>query len=302
MSNNNHFDAVPVGQVMVTVLDKLFGPGLPPLQVPDLCPHCMYGVRRDGPVDAAEYQRMAPHLKVPYGDMYCDCELGRAMAHINLPRDRQAKEKWEAEAPLRAQQEIRRRQRPLAEAGLPAAYWGYTFESFRVAVSRATIKWTYIDLVKPLLAAAAIVTKGWSYRGVLATGPKGTGRGGLLIPIFVHRLVEMGQSGLYAEYGSFMSDIRGGYDDGSAHRLIARAKEVDVFLLRNLGKHNAKPTSHTLDIMEQILTARVGNPGLTLVTSALTPAEMEQQFGEDVAYSITNLGYPIAFGLPRVGA
>lgn len=148
-----------------------------------------------------------------------------------------------------------RRVRQFNEARLPASSAGATFETFKPAKT---------EQARALKAAQAFA-HGYSSaapsRGIVLSGPVGTGKTHLVAAALSHLLLEKGVRCAYVEISLLYATIRRGFQEGkSGGEIIGPLTEVDVLAIDELGK--GRGSQFELETMDELI-ARRYNAGKT---------------------------------------
>lgn len=138
-------------------------------------------------------------------------------------------------------------------------------------------------------AAIALTTEGFirqddRYKfGMVLSGSCGMGKTGLLTPVLQHA-ISQGKSGLWIEMYDFISEIQGGYADGTSNAKLEAAKTADVILLDDLGDADlARPeTDDRRRIIYQLINHRHNHGLQTLITTNLDLDGLIVQFGKRI--------------------
>ncbi len=184
-------------------------------------------------------------------------------------------------------QDTKRRQKQLdtifANAGIPAHFRSFTIESMEERCAKDSGKKEAIAAVKSYIENGYLkdADSNRYKNGLILSGDFGRGKTGLLTPV-LRSMVENGKSGLWIETYDFLSDIQGGYEDGSSLKRLEAAQRSDVILLDDFGDKSRQgaESDDRRRIIYQLINYR-HNAGLPmLITTNLTGAELSIQFGQ----------------------
>ena len=136
------------------------------------------------------------------------------------------------------------RVRHFNEARLPASTGGATFESFKPA------KTEQARALKAIQAFAHGYSNAERSRGIVLSGPVGTGKTHLIAAALSHLLLEKGIRCAYVEISLLYATIRRGFQEGkSGGEIIGPLSEVDVLAIDAAGKRHA--TEGFLKVLEE---------------------------------------------------
>jgi DNA replication protein DnaC len=263
------------------------------------------GILNESGLTQDAYDALSDHDKLERPGLFCDCARGkleenaiRSNCQYNLEFLERVKRNWEAK-----KQGII--ERHIDESGLPTSYRDYSIASYRALVGTNASKRDAGNMAYTLFNDGKIGPKDAQKNSLFLYGPMGVGKRGCLVPLLLH-YIRKGRTGLYMDYLLYMRSVRAGYEQGaadnrSAHDLVDRAINADVLLIQGLGWRKHPPTEHTQTVIFEILSARCTNQAMTLITSTLSPSEIEEQFGEEAAYYLRKMAVARAVSGPCLG-
>ena len=135
-------------------------------------------------------------------------------------------------------------------ARIPARYSDATMASFqpqhRVLPRSVDKRRRALDAFEP------------GHKGVLFSGPVGTGKTHLLAAMLQHLTLKKGVGVRYIEFTHLLSEIRHGYNEGrSETELLRPLAEVPVLAIDELGKGRLTPFA--LDVIDELVSHRYNN-------------------------------------------
>lgn len=149
----------------------------------------------------------------------------------------------------------------VSEAGIPARYRDKDLSNFIVEGEQ--------DLLEPaLLKARAFVEKyPIEKKGLLITGPSGTGKTHLAIGIIKELIRKNGIACLFFDYSELLNEIRNSYDSQGTREadLLQPVYGADVLVLDDLG--TSRSTEWVEEMISLILNNRYKENRTTLITS-----------------------------------
>jgi DNA replication protein DnaC len=148
-----------------------------------------------------------------------------------------------------------RRVRQFNDARLPALSATATFENFKPA------KTEQARALKATQSFAHGYSAAAPSRGVVLSGPVGTGKTHLITAALTHLLLEKGVRCAYVEISLLYATIRRGFQEGkSGGEIIGPLTEVDVLAIDELGK--GRGSQFEMETMDELI-ARRYNAGKT---------------------------------------
>ncbi|HYX92913.1 MAG TPA: ATP-binding protein [Myxococcaceae bacterium] len=150
-----------------------------------------------------------------------------------------------------------RRVRQFNEAHLPACSAAVTFESFKPA------KTEQARALKAMQAFAHGYSQSERPRGIVLSGPVGTGKTHLIAAALSYLLLEKGVRCAYVEISLLYATIRRGFQEGkSGGEIIGPLSEVDVLAIDELGK--GRGSQFELETMDELIARRYNARRTTL--------------------------------------
>lgn len=192
---------------------------------------------------------------------FCDCENGK--------RARAACERADA----------RKRQNAFENAfrnsGIPSGYVAFTLETWEQRAGKDAEKQDALAAVRKWLDPAQRRKE-----GLFLYGATGTGKTGLLAPIFAERAMQSA-GGLWIEYFDFIASVQSNYGASGAGALeaVTNAQTCPLLALDDFGTEDkGKETDDRLNIIYRVVNARTSNGLPMLISSNLSPTQCERQF------------------------
>jgi DNA replication protein DnaC len=149
------------------------------------------------------------------------------------------------------------RVRQFNEARLPASSRGATFESFKPA------KTEQARALKAIQAFGHGYSNAERSRGIVLSGPVGTGKTHLIAAALSHLLLEKGIRCAYVEISLLYATIRRGFQEGkSGGEIIGPLSEVEVLAIDELGK--GRGSQFELETMDELIARRYNAKKTTL--------------------------------------
>lgn len=173
-------------------------------------------------------------------------------------------------------------------SNIPKRYKDATFDNFDP-----------IDNLLALEKAKKFVENFPTEKGLLMTGPVGTGKTHLVVAI-AKVLLEKLYSVYFGNIVDVLSFIKSTYNSNSeiteeqAINLIT--KEIDLFIIDDLGKENE--TSHTLSMLYQLINRLYENEKAVIITTNFNSIELTRKLGERgqaIVSRITEMCEPVIF-------
>lgn len=150
---------------------------------------------------------------------------------------------------------LKRRVASFADAGIPGVLAQAAFQTFR-AFNEAQ------DAARrQAMAFAHGYVKGAGNKGLILSGPVGTGKSHLLVSALTHLALELGIEVRYQEISLLFATIRRGFQEGkSGGEIIGPLSEVEVLAIDELGKGRGSPFE--METLDELI-ARRYNAGRT---------------------------------------
>lgn len=233
-------------------------------------------------VGGREEQGIPPFAEHPEPTLmwrtYCDCPEGQA---LKLGHDF-------VRAAFRAHMINLKLRNAFQDAQLPLEFQHCSFESYPVSPSTAPA----VTQIRAWAEDAA------SERWLLLHGPFGTGKTGLAASAFRVRLLLV-PGGLFITTPDLLAKIRATYKDGGDEdALIKRVKEVPLLVLDDIGAE--KITDWVLETFFRIINTRHNERRATILTSNLTPKQLDQHLGDRLMWRIVQRADVIAIKGPNL--
>lgn len=177
----------------------------------------------------------------------------------------------------------------LMDADVPPRFRGITLEGFASKYGDAA-------KMEAIKAAATFIQQrkipkpnGDAFYGIYLYGPFGVGKTSILSTVFAALADKLG-GGLWLPFASFMDQVRGGYEDGTAQAIKKSAMTAPILMLEDFGSlARDSETAHTVDVMLQIVYHRNGYNLPTLITSNLSGEELAVQFNGAITQRLREL-------------
>jgi len=250
-------------------------------RLPDGCGQCDQGYTVDYFVarQLSDYQALEDNL-------FCGCELGQFVRRQSQARHEDYLN-WLAET-NRANQA--NRALLFKKIGVPDRFKDFTLAGYRHLAGNDSGHATALKIAETLSQYGKVKQGGTHKNSVFLHGPRGTGKTGLLVPIFMS-MARAGTDCLFVPYLSFMRLVRAGYELGDANEKIERAMDAGLLFIDDLGqtRRTSPETEHSRAIIQDIIYHRHGNNMPTYITSNLGPEEISEQFSEETWQRIAEM-------------
>ena len=118
--------------------------------------------------------------------------------------------------------------------------------------------------------------EGWELggRGLLITGPTGTGKGHLAA-LLLRQLIMRGTTGRFFRWAHYLDEIRATYNDGglTEQELLERFYSAPIAVVDDLGSGHGTGVWES-GVMEKVLGRRLEDHGTCIITTNLSHAEL----------------------------
>lgn len=253
------------------------------------CDHCTHG--RTYAVDPKTVRRRYPdHLTGPELQLFewrdgvwtpcTHCDAG-AVAQRQLETTAAQMETLNAQVrDLIDGAAQRRLDKLFANAQVPARFASLTFKSFHDLAANDPGKAEAIKRIREYYADNRCQTPTGARDGILLYGRSDMGKTGALSPLFVSK-VRAGVAGLWVQYNDLLAALRD-FESGQVQERIKAAQHAELLFIDDFGDPAADraATDYTRDVIFRILDHRNNYHLPTLVTSNLSPTQMQSQFHE----------------------
>lgn len=209
-----------------------------------------------------------PHSYPLHEVQFCDdCQVGEA-----------ARQFWHKRA---AQLHMDRLATLFTQAGIPHRFLEISLATFSQIAGDDKEKQQAIQACEQMIEHGFVVQRGKHRAGLVLTGPYGVGKTGLLTCVLSHWL-DQGKVGLWIEFYDFISEIQGGYGDGTAKERMEAARTAEWLLLDDVGdaERQGPETTDRQRILYQLVNFRHNHNLPILMTTNLSLSGLAQQFGQ----------------------
>lgn len=253
------------------------------------CEFCTFGLIDPPPVRgplviARRSQMLAGELQ------FCTCGAGQAYQAClgTVEIDMNA-----VVAQATAEAKGRKREQLFVNAGVPEKYQHYTFFNYVQAAAGDRGKIAAIDAIKTIYAKDEINRGGQRFKGLYLYGNTGVGKTGALSPLFVWMLRE-GKIGFWVQYHELLAQARD-FESGKVEERIHALQRAEVVMIDDFGDPSASrmATDWSREVIFRIIDYRANHYLMTLVTSNLDPAGVENQFDGRTARRLFAICLPV---------
>lgn len=180
----------------------------------------------------------------------------------------------------------RRAETIVDSARVPPKYRHMTAASYVKIAGSDPEKRPAIEMVKEYYESGCVSTFAQDFKGIMLWGPVGTGKTGLLTPLFTH-LVKEGRSGLWMLYSEMLAWLKE-FDSGEVPARMERLKTVDLLFIDDIGNADAgQASSYNRDNLFRIIDHRNNHDLPVFCTSNLDPNQMAAQVDERTVRRLT---------------